>query len=94
MIVAAEADSEHKLVLSKGQRLVEKKELVRAVSDKRQLASNGLQRLVIIRSILPAIRRAAKMPKGRITFVKSSCRMLETTICRYFVFSTMRQVRK
>ena len=52
VITTAEADSEHKLVLSKAQRLVEKKELIRAVSDKRQLASNGLQRSVTIRSIL------------------------------------------
>lgn len=43
----AEADSEHQLVLSKGQRLSEKKDLVRAVSDKRQLASNGLLRCAL-----------------------------------------------
>ena len=47
MITPAEADSEHQLVLSKGQRLNEKKDLVRAVSDKRQLASNGLLRCAL-----------------------------------------------
>ena len=41
-----EAESEQKQETSKRQRLEEKQELVRAVSDKRQQASNGLQKSI------------------------------------------------
>ena len=39
-----EAESEQKQEIQKGQRLWEKQELVRAVADKRQQASGGLQK--------------------------------------------------
>ena len=42
-----EAESEQKQEIQKGQRLSEKQELVRAVADKRQQASGGLQKSML-----------------------------------------------
>jgi len=61
-----EADSEHKLVENKGQRLFQKLDLVRNVSEKRQQASNGLQRsLELENERKEALLKEAKDEKRR-----------------------------